>query len=123
MKIVVNLPEEVVEAMGGPEEGARGLIERLHALPNYQVGDRVIVLDNAARIQLEALLSATLSTPEDVVKAAGRLAYVKIGEVSRPLTPGEAERIKAYAASHQISEEVAMHQFLDPLLEQWLEAV
>jgi len=123
MKVVVNLPEEVVEAMGGLVPAADGLIARLHALPNYRVGDRIVVVDNAARHRLEAALNSTLDTPDDLVKATERLAVVKIGTVERPLTPGEAERIKAYAASHQISEEVAMHQFLDPLLDQWLEAV
>lgn len=120
MKVTVQLPEDVVESLGGTEAAGQALLQRLHALPQYRLGDRIVVLDTEARSKLETLLNTPLGGPLDVVNAVQRLAAVGIGEVIRPLTPGESERVKVYASSHGITTADALRQFVDPILAQWL---
>lgn len=123
MKVIVNLPEVVIEGLGGLAGTEQALVQRLHALPDYRLGDKIIVLDAHSRVQLEGLLGGPLDTTVDVVRNVARLAAVKIGVIERPLTAGEAERVKAYASSHGITYEVALGQFVEPLLAQFLEGV
>lgn len=123
MKVTVNLPEEIVERLGGPAGAEQALIQRLHALPDYVVGDKVVVLGQAERAQLEQILNDTFDCARDVVRSAQRMSAVQIGTVTRQLSAGESERVKVYAESHGLSYRDALHQFIDPLLAQWLDGV
>ncbi len=121
MKVTVNIPEAVVEQHGGPAACEQALIQRLYALPDYKVGEKIVVLDSAHRAQLEAILNDTFDTAEDVVRSASRMSAVQIGTVTRQLSAGESERIRRYADSHGIDYETALRQYVDPILAQWLD--
>jgi len=122
MKVTVNLPEAEVERLGGVEAAGKGLLRRLNALPVLEAGDRIVVIGNNERVALERVLGVPLETAEGLYKAVQRLAYFELGPITRPLTLGEAARIKAYADAHRINPQEAAEQLLNPLIDQWLEA-
>lgn len=123
MKVVVNVPEAEVERLGGLAQTEVGLLQRLAALPEHTAQDRIIVLGGVQRAALEAILGCPLDGPADVLREVKRLASVRVGNIERPLSAGEAERINAYAASRGTTPESAMADFINPILDQWLEAV
>lgn len=121
MKVVVNLPEDEVERLGGVEAAARGLQRRLTALPVFEPGQRVLVLGNNERVAMEKVLGVPLETAEQLYLAVKRLAFIEVGGIERPLTLGEAARVKAYAVAHGLTTQQASDQLLNPIIDLWLE--
>lgn len=122
MKVSINIPDEHAEILGKTyQEVQQQLYRRLQLMP-APIGPnaKLLVLTNDDRVALERVVSRPLDTAADLLFVVSALASLKIGQVERHLTTGEAHRLKAYADSMGISIDQATKDLIDPIVEEFL---
>jgi hypothetical protein len=128
MKITLTVPDELYEgylrqAKNLPVKADMLMVKALQQLAGVIPDDRAILLQGDERRAIEEVFQTTVDSAADLVRKVRLASAVKIGEVSRPLTPGEASMLASQAGFHGQSVEAYVKTSVDKVMEQLLNGI
>jgi fructose-1-phosphate kinase PfkB-like protein len=109
------LTRSATKTQQGAEIAAAEVVKRFASVPK---DDRVLVVLAPERRELEKSFQTTVENAADLVEKVRRLSSVGIGDVVRPLTPGESIALKDQASFHGWTPEQWFKNIADQVMEE-----